>query len=140
MSRPGRSLPPGKTRYPLYRRLGGPQGRSGQVRKISPPPGFDTRTVQPVASRYTDYSTRPTTTFRSTKKFCAFSQGPHKKPKSDQKSEGPITTEHYYTARTSRPKPKPISVYRDTKAPTTQSHCMVAAITCVSSCDQLGTG
>jgi hypothetical protein len=33
-SRPGRSLPSGKTRYPLYRRLGGPQGRSGQVRKI----------------------------------------------------------------------------------------------------------
>ena len=36
-SRPGRSLPPGKTRYPLYRRLGGPQDRSGRVRKISPP-------------------------------------------------------------------------------------------------------
>ena len=53
-SRPGRSLPPGKTRYPLYRRLGGPQGRCGQVRKISPPPGFDPRTVQPVAIRYTD--------------------------------------------------------------------------------------
>jgi len=35
---PGRSLPPGKTQYPLYRRLGGPQGRSGQVRKILPPP------------------------------------------------------------------------------------------------------
>jgi len=32
-SRPGRSLPPGKTRYPLYRRLGGPQGWSGQLRK-----------------------------------------------------------------------------------------------------------
>jgi len=46
--------PPGKTRYPLYRRLGGPQGRSGQVRKISLPPGFNPRTVQPVASRYTD--------------------------------------------------------------------------------------
>ena len=59
-SRTGRSLPPGKTRYPLYRRLGGPQGRSGQVRKISPPPGFDARTAQPVASRYTDYATRPT--------------------------------------------------------------------------------
>jgi hypothetical protein len=57
-SRPGRSLPPGKTRYPVYRRLGGPQGRSGQVRKISRPPGFDPRTVQPVASRYTDYATR----------------------------------------------------------------------------------
>ena len=36
-SRLGRFLPPGKTRYPLYRRLGGPQDRSGQVRKISPP-------------------------------------------------------------------------------------------------------
>jgi hypothetical protein len=33
-SRPGRSLPPGKTRYPLYRTLGGPQGQCGQVRKI----------------------------------------------------------------------------------------------------------
>jgi hypothetical protein len=50
-SRPGRSLPSWKTRYPLYRRLGGPQGRSGQVRKISPPPGFEPRTVQPVVSR-----------------------------------------------------------------------------------------
>ena len=49
-------LPPEKTRYPLYRRLGGPQGRSGRVRKISPPPGFDPRTVQPVASRNTDYA------------------------------------------------------------------------------------
>jgi hypothetical protein len=48
------ALPPGKTRYPLSRRLGWPQGRTGRVRKISPPPGFDPRTVQPVASRYTD--------------------------------------------------------------------------------------
>ena len=38
--------------YPLYTRLGGPQGRSGRVRKISPPPGFDPRTVQSVANRY----------------------------------------------------------------------------------------
>ena len=53
-SRPGRSLPARKTRYPFYRRLGGPQGQSGQVCKISPPPGFDPPTVQPVASRYTD--------------------------------------------------------------------------------------
>ena len=58
-SRPGRTLPPGKTRYPFYRRLGGPQGRSGQVRKISPPPGFDPRIIQPVGSRQTDYATRP---------------------------------------------------------------------------------
>ena len=48
------AVPPGMTRYPLYRRLNEPQGRSGRVRKISLPPGFDTRTAQPVASRYTD--------------------------------------------------------------------------------------
>jgi len=48
------ALPRGKTRYPLYKRLGGPQGRSGQVRKNSPPPGFNPRTVQPVGSRYAD--------------------------------------------------------------------------------------
>jgi hypothetical protein len=48
------TLPPRKTRYPFYKWLGGPQSRSGQVRKISPPPGFDPRTVQPLASHYTD--------------------------------------------------------------------------------------
>jgi hypothetical protein len=37
---PGRTLPPRKTRYPLYRRLGETQGRYGQVRKISPPTGI----------------------------------------------------------------------------------------------------
>jgi len=55
-SRSGRTLPPGKTRCSLYRRLGGPQGRSGQVRKISSPPGFDPRTVHSVGSRHTDYA------------------------------------------------------------------------------------
>jgi hypothetical protein len=48
------ALPSGKTQYTLYRRLVGPLGRSGRVGKISPAPGFDLRTVQPVASRYTD--------------------------------------------------------------------------------------
>ena len=32
------ALTQGKTRYALYRRLGGPQGRSGRVRQILPPP------------------------------------------------------------------------------------------------------
>jgi len=59
-SRPGRSLPPRKTRYPLYRRPGGTYGRSGQVRKISLTPGFDPRTVQPLASHYNVWATRPT--------------------------------------------------------------------------------
>jgi hypothetical protein len=51
---PGRFTLRKETLYPLYRRLGGPQGRSGRVWKISTPQGFDSRTVQPVASRYTD--------------------------------------------------------------------------------------
>jgi len=40
---PGRNLPPEKTGYPFYRRLGVPQGpKNGQDgRKISSPPGFD---------------------------------------------------------------------------------------------------
>ena len=37
---PAAFYPPGKTRYPLYRRLGGPQSWSGQVRKISPSNGI----------------------------------------------------------------------------------------------------
>jgi len=59
-SQPGHSLPQGKTRYPLYRRLGGPQVQSGQVRKFLPPPGLDPRTAQPVDNRYIDRATRPT--------------------------------------------------------------------------------
>ena len=50
---------PRNTCYPLLRRLGGPQSRSGQVRKISNPPslaGFDPWVFQPVASRYIDWA------------------------------------------------------------------------------------
>jgi len=39
------ALPPRKSRYPVYRRLDGPQGRSGRVPKISTQPGFDPRTI-----------------------------------------------------------------------------------------------
>ena len=45
--------PPGKTRYPFYRRLGGPQGRSGRAENFVLT-GIRSRTVQPVAqSLYT---------------------------------------------------------------------------------------
>jgi hypothetical protein len=55
----GRFTPGKETRYQLYKWLGGLQGRSGRVRKISPPlPGFDPGTFQPVASRYTDWAIR----------------------------------------------------------------------------------
>jgi len=46
------ALLPGYNGYPLYTRLGGTHSRSGQMQKISSPPGYDPRTVQPVASRY----------------------------------------------------------------------------------------
>jgi len=50
------AFPSAITRYPLYMRLSGPQGRSGRVRKISPLPGFDPRTLQAVACHYTDWA------------------------------------------------------------------------------------
>jgi len=34
-ARPGRTLPPEKTRYPFYSRLGGPQGWSGRAENKS---------------------------------------------------------------------------------------------------------
>jgi hypothetical protein len=45
------ALPPGKTWYPLCRRLDWHQGQCGRVQKISPPLRFD---PQPVESCYTD--------------------------------------------------------------------------------------
>ena len=57
-ARPGCTLSPGKTRYPLYRRLGGHQGRSGRAENLAPP-GFDPRIAQSVVSRYTDWATAP---------------------------------------------------------------------------------
>jgi len=47
-ARSGCTLPPGKTRYPFYRRLGGPQVRSGRAENLVPT-GMRSRIVQPVA-------------------------------------------------------------------------------------------
>ena len=58
-ARPGRILHPRKNRYTFNRRLGVSQGRSGRAENFAPP-GFNARTVQPVVSRYTDWTTRPT--------------------------------------------------------------------------------
>ena len=49
-----RRFTPGHKRRPSCRRLGGPQGRSGRVRKISPSLKLDPRTVQAVGSHYID--------------------------------------------------------------------------------------
>ena len=48
-ARPGRTLPPGKNRYPFYRRLGGRQGRSKRAENLVPT-GIRSRTVQPVVT------------------------------------------------------------------------------------------
>jgi hypothetical protein len=42
--------------YPLYKRLVGPQRQSERVWKISIPLGLNPWTVQPIVSRYTDYT------------------------------------------------------------------------------------
>ena len=52
-ARPGRTLPPGKTQYPLYSRVSGPQGRSGRAENLVPTE-IRSWTVQPVVIRYTD--------------------------------------------------------------------------------------
>ena len=57
----GRTLPTGKTRYPLYRRLGGPQGRSGRAENLVPT-RIRSRTLHHIVSRYIDWATGPTST------------------------------------------------------------------------------
>jgi len=52
-ARSGRTLPPEKTKYPFYRRLGERQGRSGRAEYLAPT-GIRSRTVQPVVTRYND--------------------------------------------------------------------------------------
>jgi hypothetical protein len=46
--------PPEMTQYPLYRRLGGPQGCDGLVCKTLPLPGFNPGTAQHLLSPYTN--------------------------------------------------------------------------------------
>jgi hypothetical protein len=49
------ALPSGReTQYPLYSSLRGSRSRSGLMRKVSSPPGFDPRTFPPLDGRYTD--------------------------------------------------------------------------------------
>ena len=57
-SRPGRSLPPKKDPVPIVQEAGWAPGRVWRGAENLAPPGFDPRTVQPVASRYTDYAKR----------------------------------------------------------------------------------
>jgi hypothetical protein len=52
MPRPSRFTPGKNSRYPLYKKLRGPQCRSGRLCRISPPRRYEPRTAQPVVSRY----------------------------------------------------------------------------------------
>jgi len=53
-SRPGRSLPPGKNRYPLYRYMGGPRAGLNRWGKSRPHRDSIRGLFKPLASRYTD--------------------------------------------------------------------------------------
>jgi len=57
-STPRPHFTPVKNRYPFYRRLGGPQDRSGRAENLVPT-GIRSRTFRPVVNRYTDWATRP---------------------------------------------------------------------------------
>ena len=67
-----------QNRYPFYRRLGGPQSRSGRAENLVPT-GIRSRTFQPVVSRYTDWATVPTFSFVqpifNDKEECLFTAG-----------------------------------------------------------------
>jgi len=56
MPRPGHFTTGKETLDQLHRRQGGNQSRSGRMRKISLPLGFNHRTAQSVASRCTDWA------------------------------------------------------------------------------------
>jgi len=52
---------PGKASVPIVQEAGCAPGLVWTgAENLAPAPGFDPRTVQPVANRYTDYGTRPT--------------------------------------------------------------------------------
>jgi hypothetical protein len=57
---PGRSIPPERLGTHCTGGWVGPRASLNRCGKSRLPPEFDPRTVQPVASRYTDYATRHT--------------------------------------------------------------------------------
>jgi hypothetical protein len=61
---------PGKDPVPIVQEAGWAPGLVWTgAENLTPPPRFDPWTVQPVASRYTNYATRPTRDMRSLLKF-----------------------------------------------------------------------
>jgi len=58
-ARSGRSLPPGKDPIPIVQEAGWGTVPVWTAENLAPP-GFVSRTVEPVVSRYTDWATRPT--------------------------------------------------------------------------------
>jgi hypothetical protein len=82
---PAARYPRGKDpRYPLYRRLGGPQSRSGKILCLCRGSNLNCPVVQPVARHYTDRATRLTVQRVSLHKFLMTRAGSHTKCKHDQ--------------------------------------------------------
>ena len=57
---PGPQLTTGKDPVPIVQEAGWDSGPVWTGTENLAPPGFDPRIVQPVGSRYTDYTSRPT--------------------------------------------------------------------------------
>jgi len=64
------ALPPGTTRYPLCRELSGAEGRSAEVRKISPP--LSPRIRSPDRPAYTTELSQPTMMVTIRLRECGF--------------------------------------------------------------------
>ena len=109
-ARHGRTLPPGKTRYPFYGRMGGPQGRSGLAVNLVPT-GIRSRTVQTIVSRYTDWATRSTRPLPDNTKN-RDSHPCHRRDSNSQPNQGSGRRPTPWTARPpGSPPPPPFKIY-----------------------------
>jgi hypothetical protein len=82
----------------------GPRADLDRCGKSLPPPGLEPRTVQPVASRYTDYATRPTLPF-------------------DPRTVQPVTSRHTHYATRPRLVKNPSHKTASSKWPRIFRHC-----------------
>ena len=94
-ARYGRTLHPGKTRYPFYRRLGGPNGRSGRAENLVPT-GIRPRTVQTKFNIFLSFNKSSLMYFSAYKcgQFSNFAQRRNQEWKTDvvYETEGPSGT------------------------------------------------
>jgi hypothetical protein len=95
-SRPGRSLLPGKDTVPIVKEAGWAPGPvCTGAENLAPPLGFDSRNVQVVASRYTDWAPDPPSVGKPHVKHCKITWG-------SELDIEPVTTESHVECDSTR--------------------------------------